>query len=76
LRDAIELRATVDEALAGADAVVVATEWPQFAQLGAARFTSLMRRAVVVDARRVLDRSVREDPGIAYFAIGLGAATV
>jgi UDPglucose 6-dehydrogenase len=49
LRDVIQLRPTVREALAGADLAVVATEWPEYRGLTAEDFVGPMRRARVVD---------------------------
>ena len=72
LRETIELAESVDAVLAGADAAIVATEWPQFSEIASQTFVSLMRAPVVVDARRILDASVREDPRVRYYAIGLG----
>ncbi len=68
----MDLCGSVDDALKNADAAVVATEWPQFGRIPATRFASLMRSPLVIDARRILDESVRADPRIRYFAIGLG----
>ena len=72
LKEIVELAGSVDEVLAEADAAIVATEWPQFGRVPPQTFVSLMREPVVIDARRILEASVREDPRVRYYAIGLG----
>lgn len=46
---AVEFAGSADEALHGADAAVIATNWPEFEEL---RFSSMSRK-VVVDGRRI-----------------------
>lgn len=46
-----------DSALRGADAAVLATSWPAYIALDPAHVKSLMRRPLVLDARRSLDRA-------------------
>ena len=48
--------ADADSALSGADAAVLATAWPSLVALDPAHVKSLMRRPLVLDARRGLDR--------------------
>ena len=52
---AFQLAASVDGALRDADAVVIGTPWPVFAQLRPKNF-SVMRRRVIVDPTRFLGR--------------------
>jgi UDPglucose 6-dehydrogenase len=44
-----------DSALRGADAAVLATSWPAYVALDPAHVKSLMRRPLILDARRSLD---------------------
>ncbi len=64
--------ATVEEALAGADAAVVVTEWPQLAQVDWGAAARAMRRAVLVDGRNLLDPAAMRAAGFTYEAIGRG----
>ena len=57
-------------ALEGADAAVIATEWPEFRELDWARARTLMAAAVVVDGRRLLDPRAMRDLGFAYERVG------
>jgi len=57
-------------AVAGADAVLVATEWPEFAALDPARLAAVMRGTLVVDARNLLDREAVAAAGLRYRGVG------
>jgi len=59
------------EALDGADAAVLVTEWPEFAELDwAGEVRERMARPVVVDGRNFLDREALTAAGFAYEGIG------
>jgi UDPglucose 6-dehydrogenase len=57
-------------AAAGADAVIVATEWPEFAALDPVRVAAAMRGTLVVDARNLLDREAVAAAGLRYRGMG------
>jgi UDPglucose 6-dehydrogenase len=54
----------------GADAVVLATEWPDFVQLDLAELRARMRGNVFVDGRNVFDHYEVEAAGLHYEAVG------
>lgn len=58
------------EALEGADAVLVMTEWNEFRGLDLARIRPLMRRPVLLDARNVLDPAHARAHGFVYLCTG------
>ena len=58
------------DAIAGADAVVIATEWPEFAKLDLDKVAELAARPVVVDLRNLLDPAAAEAAGLRYYSIG------
>ena len=58
------------EAASGADALVIMTPWPQFAELKAAELASAMRGRIVIDPYRVLDGSASAAAGLDYFTLG------
>ena len=76
LTNEIRLATTIEEAASGADALVVATEWPEFRQLDARALTSLMRNPVVIDVKRFLGGTFESEPGIRYFAVGKSSEPV
>ena len=67
----IEYAPSVEDALRGADACIIVTEWPQF-RLPAAQFKKLLAKPIVIDARRLLDASEALAAGLSYTAVGLG----
>ena len=61
------------EALEGAHAAVVTTEWEEFRELDLARATSLMKEpSLLVDGRNVLNPSDVKEAGLSYRGFGRG----
>ena len=61
------------EALEGAHAAVVTTEWEEFRELDLDRATSLMKEpSLLVDGRNVLEPSDVRDAGLSYRGFGRG----
>jgi UDPglucose 6-dehydrogenase len=58
------------DAAAGADALVVITEWNEFRALSPARLAGAMRGRVLVDLRNVYDPVAMQQGGFAYHGIG------
>jgi UDPglucose 6-dehydrogenase len=54
----------------GADAAVIATEWPEFQELDWAAMGAAMRQPLVFDGRRLLDGPRLRDLGFRYEAVG------
>jgi UDPglucose 6-dehydrogenase len=59
-------------AAAGADAVVIVTEWDEFRALDLGELAKAMRGKVLVDLRNVYDRREAERVGLDYFGVGRG----
>ncbi|MBI2222062.1 MAG: UDP-glucose/GDP-mannose dehydrogenase family protein [Acidobacteria bacterium] len=66
----VELAKSGYEALKGADALVVATEWNEFREPDFARIKKLMREPVVFDGRNIYTPGVLRAQGFTYFSIG------
>ena len=64
---------SVAAAVAGADAAVLVTEWPELADLDWSTLGGTMRRAVLVDGRNMLDPAGMREAGFTYDAIGRAA---
>jgi UDPglucose 6-dehydrogenase len=60
------------EALEGADALVIVTEWKAFRAPDFARVKSLLKTPVIFDGRNLYDPVAVEEAGIAYYGIGRG----
>jgi UDPglucose 6-dehydrogenase len=58
------------DALDGADAVVLVTEWPEFRELDWAGAKASMRKPLVVDGRNFLDGDLLEKAGFTYEGVG------
>jgi UDPglucose 6-dehydrogenase len=58
------------DACAGADVLVIATEWNQFRMLDLARVRELMRRPVVADLRNVYEPEPMRAAGFTYICVG------
>jgi UDPglucose 6-dehydrogenase len=62
------------DALRGADALVVVTEWLQFRNPDFARMRSLLRRPIIVDGRNLYEPARMRSLGFTYASIGRPAA--
>jgi UDPglucose 6-dehydrogenase len=66
----LEFMADAYQVAAGADALVVVTEWNEFRQLDLDRIKVSMRRPVVVDGRNIYDPAEMRRLGFTYRGIG------
>jgi UDPglucose 6-dehydrogenase len=60
------------DAVEGADAVVLVTEWPEFAELDLAAVAGSMRGDLLVDGRNLFDPADVRAAGLVYEGIGRG----
>ncbi|MBD1851051.1 UDP-glucose/GDP-mannose dehydrogenase family protein [Leptolyngbya sp. FACHB-711] len=54
----------------GCDALVVVTEWKQFASLDYVKMAGLMTNPVIIDGRNFLDQAALEQAGFRYVGVG------
>ena len=73
-RLALEAAPSAADAARGAHAVVVATEWPEFATLDWASIAPAMAGDLVVDGRRIVDAAAASAAGLRVVALGVEAA--
>ncbi|TML24701.1 MAG: UDP-glucose/GDP-mannose dehydrogenase family protein [Actinobacteria bacterium] len=66
----VEIAGSALEALAGADAAVLVTEWPELRELDWSQAASRMRNRLVVDGRNMLDAAELRKLGFQYEGIG------
>ena len=66
----IEMADSVSEALEGADAVILVTEWPEFAELDWKQLGGRMAKPLIVDGRNFLDPDALRAAGFTYEGIG------
>jgi UDPglucose 6-dehydrogenase len=70
LMPGVEMAPSALEALKGADAAVLVTEWPEFAELDWGEVAGRMNTPLLVDGRNFLDGDALRAAGITYEAIG------
>ncbi|MGV1049638.1 MAG: UDP-glucose dehydrogenase family protein [Solirubrobacterales bacterium] len=70
LLDSVEMAGSASAALEGADAVVLVTEWAEFAELDWAEEAARMARPLIVDGRNFLDPAALRAAGFEYEGIG------
>jgi UDPglucose 6-dehydrogenase len=68
----VEIVEEAMEALEGADAVVLVTEWPEFGRLDWAAAAAVMKRPLLIDGRNFVDPAVAAAAGFDYEGVGLG----
>jgi len=70
LLDSVTWCADAYQAMEGADAVVIITEWNQFRLLDLKRAKSLLKQPVMVDLRNIYQPAEMAAAGFRYFSIG------
>jgi UDPglucose 6-dehydrogenase len=66
----VEFCESAAHALEGADAAVLVTEWPEFAELDWAQLRERMATPLIVDGRNFLDPAALREAGFTYEGIG------
>ena len=66
----VEVTVTAEQALEGADAAVLVTEWPEFREIDWAGVAATMRHPLLIDGRNFLDAEVMKRAGFTYEGIG------
>jgi len=70
LDDAVVLASGTDDALRGADAVIVATDWPEFVDYAPSAYASVLSGTYFVDALNRFDMQAVHDAGLEYIGVG------
>ncbi|HEV7399007.1 MAG TPA: UDP-glucose/GDP-mannose dehydrogenase family protein [Solirubrobacterales bacterium] len=70
LLGSVELRDSALGALDGADAAILVTEWPEFAELDWTAAAGRMARPLLIDGRNFLDPALLRGAGFEYEGIG------
>jgi UDPglucose 6-dehydrogenase len=66
----VEFTLDAYEAASGADALLVLTEWEEFAALDLARLRKLLKYPIVIDGRNLYDPAVMATHGFSYHSVG------
>jgi UDPglucose 6-dehydrogenase len=68
--DGVRYSKSADEALQGAEAAVIITEWEEFRKLDWRKLTKSMARPLVIDLRNMLSLTQAKAQGIEYLSMG------
>jgi UDPglucose 6-dehydrogenase len=68
----VEIVDSVEQALEGADAAILVTEWPEFSELDWSALAGVMANPLIVDGRNFLDPGEMRAAGFTYEGIGRG----
>ncbi|NSW51443.1 MAG: UDP-glucose/GDP-mannose dehydrogenase family protein [Anaerolineae bacterium] len=71
-KKSVVLCSSAIEAVSGADALVLTTEWNEFKNLDFEQVKSAMRSPVIVDGRNLWNPEVMQKNGFIYYSIGRG----
>jgi UDPglucose 6-dehydrogenase len=71
--DKITFATSALEAARGAEALIIATEWAEFASVDLAELREVMRTPLIFDGRNLIDPVAAADFGFQYRGIGRGA---
>lgn len=71
-RDDLTLCTHAEDALEGADALAIVTEWKQFRSPDFQRIAQALRSKAIFDGRNLFDPVEVENAGLAYYGIGRG----
>ena len=72
LGDRIKFAQSNYDALTGADALVVVTDWNEYRHPDFARIKSMLRKPVMIDGRNLYDIAKMQSLGFAYHSLGRG----
>jgi UDPglucose 6-dehydrogenase len=70
LKSGVDYAADAYEAATGADALLILTEWEEFATLDLERLRDLMKYPIVLDVRNVYDPAKMLEHGFSYYSVG------
>ncbi|MFC5469784.1 UDP-glucose dehydrogenase family protein [Cohnella suwonensis] len=66
----VDICDSAEEALRGADAAIVVTEWREFRQIKADDFKNWMNRPIIMDGRNALDAAALNAQGVVCIGVG------
>jgi UDPglucose 6-dehydrogenase len=73
LGDAVAFAESGYDALTGADALAIVTDWNEYRHPDFARMKAALKRPLIVDGRNLYDPARMRENGFTYLSIGRGA---
>jgi UDPglucose 6-dehydrogenase len=74
LKPGVEFASDPYAAAKGADALLILTEWKEFAALDLERLRAVVKYPIVLDGRNLYDPAVMVEHGFSYYSVGRPAA--
>jgi UDPglucose 6-dehydrogenase len=71
---AIQLATSAYEAARGADALLILTEWEEFANLDLRRLRQELKYPIIIDGRNLYDSEIMAAEGFSYYSVGRAAS--
>jgi UDPglucose 6-dehydrogenase len=68
--DIVEYSKTPYDAIDGADALLIVTEWPQFRTPDFDRMETLLKNKVIFDGRNLYELPQMQELGYTYYSVG------
>src|SRR5205823_3470193 len=66
----VDVVASILDAVRGADAAVIVTEWPELRDLASPEVRAAMANPLIIDGRNLLDPAAARGAGFAYEGVG------
>jgi UDPglucose 6-dehydrogenase len=66
----VECTSTPESALEGADALIIATDWPIFEEFDLNKMASLLKSPVIFDGRNIYDKGTMDTLSFDYISVG------
>jgi UDPglucose 6-dehydrogenase len=76
LKSSVEFAKDAYEAATGADALLILTEWEEFASLDLDRLRKALKYPIVLDGRNLYDPATMVEHGFSYYSVGRPAAVM
>ena len=70
LGNKVQFCETPYEAAQGADAIFIATEWPEFRTPDFEKLSGILKSKVIFDGRNLYDLTIMKEMGYSYYSIG------
>lgn len=68
--DHLNCASSMYEAIENSDAIIIITEWPEFAELDIVKAKNIVNQPVIIDLRNIIDSKYVQDCGFKYYSIG------
>lgn len=73
-RGSVTFASNAYEAATGSDALLILTEWKEFAELDLVRIRGMLKYPILIDGRNLYEPQQVADAGLVYYSIGRAAA--